>query len=41
MTCWHTSFGTPMSRGCVNLTIDDAKWLCDWTYIGTEVSVPE
>ncbi|HOG48623.1 MAG TPA: L,D-transpeptidase family protein [Anaerolineae bacterium] len=28
---WHTSFGTPMSHGCVNLSQDDAAWLFDWT----------
>lgn len=26
-TYWHNNFGTPMSRGCVNLTVDDAAWL--------------
>ncbi len=30
-TYWHNNFGTPMSRGCVNLTKEDAKWLFDWT----------
>ena len=29
-TYWHTNFGTPMSRGCVNMTEEDAKWLFDW-----------
>jgi lipoprotein-anchoring transpeptidase ErfK/SrfK len=38
-TYWHNNFGTPMSRGCVNLTIDDAKWLYDWTSVGTRVVV--
>ena len=27
---WHTSFGTPMSHGCVNLSLSDAAWLFDW-----------
>ena len=26
-TYWHNNFGTPMSRGCVNLRTDDAAWL--------------
>ena len=30
-TYWHDNFGSPMSRGCVNLTNEDAKWLFDWT----------
>ena len=30
-TYWHNNFGTPMSRGCVNMTNEDAKWLFDWT----------
>jgi len=29
-TYWHNNFGTPMSRGCINMTDDDAKWLFDW-----------
>jgi LysM repeat protein len=27
---WHNKFGTPTSRGCVNLTNSDAKWLYEW-----------
>lgn len=27
---WHTNFGQPMSRGCVNLSIDNAKALFAW-----------
>ena len=29
-TYWHNNFGRPMSRGCVNMRIEDAKWLFDW-----------
>jgi len=29
-TYWHNNFGHPMSHGCVNLPIPDAKWLFDW-----------
>jgi len=29
-TYWHDNFGQPMSRGCVNMTNDDARWLFDW-----------
>ena len=38
-TYWHNNFGTPMSHGCVNLTIDDAGWLFDWAYVGIVVNV--
>jgi hypothetical protein len=30
-TYWHNNFGTPMSRGCVNMRTPDAKWLYLWT----------
>lgn len=30
-TYWHNNFGTPMSRGCVNLRNHDAKWLYLWS----------
>lgn len=29
-TYWHDNFGQPMSRGCVNMTNEDARWLFDW-----------
>jgi lipoprotein-anchoring transpeptidase ErfK/SrfK len=38
-TYWHDNFGTPMSHGCVNLTIDDAAWLFNWASVGTVVNV--
>jgi lipoprotein-anchoring transpeptidase ErfK/SrfK len=38
-TYWHNNFGRPMSRGCVNMTIEDAKWLFDWASVGTKVDV--
>ena len=28
---WHDNFGTPMSHGCVNLRVEDAKALFEWT----------
>jgi len=28
---WHNNFGQPMSHGCVNLKVADAKWLFEWT----------
>lgn len=38
-TYWHSNFGTPMSRGCVNLSISDAGWLFNWASVGTLVNV--
>jgi len=38
-TYWHNNFGTPMSHGCVNLTIPDSEWLYNWASYGTVVQV--
>jgi lipoprotein-anchoring transpeptidase ErfK/SrfK len=27
---WHNNFGQPMSRGCINMRNEDAKWLFEW-----------
>lgn len=29
-TYWHDNFGIPMSRGCVNMRIEEARWLFRW-----------
>ncbi len=29
-TFWHNNFGVPMSRGCINMRTEDAKWLFRW-----------
>lgn len=36
-TYWHNNFGTPMSHGCVNLSIANAAWVYRWASIGTSV----
>jgi lipoprotein-anchoring transpeptidase ErfK/SrfK len=38
-TYWHSNFGTPMSHGCVNLSIPDAEWLFNFADEGTLVNV--
>lgn len=38
-TYWHNNFGTPMSHGCVNMSIADAQWLYSWAPLGTSVKV--
>ena len=30
-TYWHNNFGTPQSRGCINLTPQAALWIYRWT----------
>ncbi len=30
-TYWHDNFGVPMSRGCINMRMANAKWLFRWT----------
>lgn len=36
---WHNRFGTPVSHGCVNLAVDQARWLFYWARVGTPVVV--
>jgi lipoprotein-anchoring transpeptidase ErfK/SrfK len=38
-TYWHNAFGRPMSHGCVNLPVGEAKWFFDWAQVGTPVRV--
>lgn len=38
-TYWHNNFGTPMSHGCVNLSVSDAAWIYDFSREGTVVNV--
>jgi lipoprotein-anchoring transpeptidase ErfK/SrfK len=30
-TYWHNDFGTPRSRGCINVAPEDGKWLFRWS----------
>lgn len=36
---WHNNFGHPMSHGCVNMRIDDAKYIFDRSEVGTLVNI--
>ena len=38
-TYWHNNYGNRMSHGCVNLPIDLAKYVYDWSPVGLEVAV--
>jgi hypothetical protein len=40
-TYWHNNFGTPMSHGCINLTIPDSEWLYYWADVGTLINIHE
>jgi lipoprotein-anchoring transpeptidase ErfK/SrfK len=30
-TYWHNNYGEPSSRGCVNASPEDAKWVFRWS----------
>jgi lipoprotein-anchoring transpeptidase ErfK/SrfK len=36
---WHNDFGMPMSHGCVNLPVEEAKWFYEFASVGTPVRV--
>lgn len=36
---WHNNFGHPMSHGCVNMRLADAKYIYDRSEVGTLVNV--
>ena len=38
---WHNKFGTPVSHGCINLELDHAEWLFNWSSVGTSVVIHE
>lgn len=36
---WHRQFGTPVSHGCINVAVNHARWLYNWSSVGTPVVV--
>ncbi len=34
---WHANFGYPISHGCVNLPLDAAEWVYNWSPVGTQI----
>ena len=38
---WHNNFGHPMSRGCVNVALEDMKWVYGWADVNVPVVVTE
>jgi hypothetical protein len=40
-TYWHSNFGAPMSHGCVNLPMDVADWMYQWSPVGMRIEIVE
>ncbi|NQV88730.1 MAG: L,D-transpeptidase [Parcubacteria group bacterium] len=38
---WHSNFGHQMSRGCVNVSLEDMRWIYEWAEEGITVVVKE
>lgn len=38
-TYWHHNFGTPMSRGCINMKTEEAAWVFENAPVGTYVFI--
>lgn len=36
---WHDDFGRPVSHGCVNMTVADAKWVFEFLSVGDVVEI--
>jgi len=36
---WHDDFGTPVSHGCVNMRVEDAKWVFEFLGVGDIVEI--
>jgi hypothetical protein len=37
-TYWHNNFGVPMSHGCINMRMDEAKWIFRWLTPKTDLA---
>lgn len=38
---WNNSFGYVLSHGCVNVSLENIKWIYEWAEVGTPVIVQE
>lgn len=38
---WHNNFGHKMSHGCINVSLENIKWLYAWSHKGIPVDVHE
>jgi len=38
-TYWHNNFGAPMSHGCINLPMETADWMYQWSPLGMRVDI--
>jgi lipoprotein-anchoring transpeptidase ErfK/SrfK len=38
---WHNNFGHVMSHGCVNVNLENSKWIYEWADVGDTVVIHE
>jgi lipoprotein-anchoring transpeptidase ErfK/SrfK len=37
---WHNQFGTPIGHGCINMRVEESRWLYEWAgELGIRVEV--
>ena len=36
---WHNNFGHKMSHGCVNINLENSKWIYEWANVGDPVII--
>ena len=36
---WHNNFGHQMSHGCVNINLENSKWVYEWAQVGDPVII--
>ncbi len=36
---WHNNFGHKMSHGCVNINLENSKWIYEWAQVGDPVII--
>ncbi len=36
---WHNNFGHPMSHGCINVNLENSKWIYEWADLNIPVTV--
>ena len=38
---WHNNFGIPQSHGCINVNLENIKWIYEWAQVGDQVVVQD
>jgi len=36
---WIENFGVPKSHGCINMPIEESKWIFDWASVGSVINI--